>query len=150
MARRPGRIARRPRPQHLSMVIIDTTVWIDYLRGAATPQARWLDIEMDQQRLGITDLILCEVLQGTGSDREFAEVQSALTRLAVFDMGGTELAIAAAQNYRVLRARGRTVRRTIDWLIGTFCLLNGHNLLHNDRDFDAFEEYLGLRVIHPA
>jgi hypothetical protein len=131
------------------MVIVDTTVWIDYLKGSNTPQAQWLDAELDRQRLGITDLILCEVLQGTDSDRDFAQVQAELTRLQVFDTGGPELAIASAQNYRALRAKGRVIRRTTDCLIASFCLQYNFALLHNDRDFDPFEQYLNLQVIHP-
>ena len=131
------------------MVIIDTTVWIDYLNGAPTPQADWLDGEVGRQRLGLTDIILCEVLQGIRDDRLFAEVQTELLKFEVFSTGGTELAIATARNYRALRAKGHTVRTTIDGLIATFCLLNGHTLLHNDRDFDSFEQVLGLHVVHP-
>jgi hypothetical protein len=131
------------------MVIVDTTVWVDYLKGASTPQAEWLELEMGRQRLGLTDLILCEVLQGVRGERRFADVCRELLKYEIFTTGGTELAIAAARNYRALRAKGYTVRRTIDCLIATFCLSNGHNLLHNDRDFDPFEQALGLRVIHP-
>lgn len=131
------------------MVIIDTTVWIDYLKGSNTAQVNWLDAQLDQQRLGITDLILCEVLQGTNSDKEFTQVQTELSRLQIFDTGGVELAVASAQNYRALRAKGRIVRRTIDCLIASFCLQYNFALLHNDRDFDPFEQYLNLQVIHP-
>lgn len=131
------------------MVIVDTTVWIDYLRGAQTPQVAWLEAEAGRQRLGLTDLILCEVLQGVTSDKQFAEVRKALLKFEVFPTGGIELALAAAQHYRALRAKGRTVRKTIDCLIATFCLKNNHTLLHNDRDYDGFEELLGLRVLRP-
>ncbi|MBI3734638.1 MAG: PIN domain nuclease [Chloroflexi bacterium] len=131
------------------MVIVDTTVWIDYLRDAKTPATAWLEIEMDRQRLGLTDLILCEVLQGVRDARQFAAVRDNLLNFAVFSAGGTELAIQAAQNYRALRIRGYTVRRTIDCLIATFCLMNNHDLLHSDRDFDPFERGLGLRVVRP-
>jgi predicted nucleic acid-binding protein len=131
------------------MVIVDTTVWIDYLAGTATPQVDWLEGEMDRQRLGLTDIILCEVLQGIRGDRRFVQVRDQLLSLEVFGTGGVALAVAAARNYRVLRARGWTVRTTIDGLIATFCLLNAHTLLHNDRDFDRFEEVLDLRVVHP-
>jgi predicted nucleic acid-binding protein len=131
------------------MVIVDTTVWIDYLAGTATPQVDWLEREMDRQRLGLTDIILCEVLQGIRGDRRFVQVRDQLLSLEVFGTGGVALAVAAARNYRVLRARGWTVRTTIDGLIATFCLLNAHTLLHNDRDFDRFEEVLDLRVVHP-
>ncbi len=131
------------------MVIIDTTVWIDYLRGAENPETSWLDQELTRQRLGLTDLILCEVLQGIREDNHFAEVRDELLGFHLFEAGGKELALASALNYRALRAHGYTIRRTIDCLIATFCLQAGHELLHRDRDFDAFEKTLGLRVIHP-
>jgi predicted nucleic acid-binding protein len=130
------------------MVIVDTTVWVDYLRGAENPETRWLDRELQRQRLGLTDLILCEVLQGIGERRNFDRVREDLLKFAVFPSGGVDLAIAAAEHYRELRQRGVTVRKTIDCLIATFCLLEGHALLHRDRDFEVFEEFLGLRVIH--
>ena len=131
------------------MTIVDTTVWIDYLRGAANPHTDWLDRELNRQRLGLTDLILCEVLQGIGEDSTFIRVRRDLSRFEVFDTGGEALAVAAARNYRSLRSSGHTVRKTIDCLIATFCLMERHSLLHRDRDFDPFEKYLGLRVIHP-
>ncbi len=131
------------------MVIVDTTVWVDYLNGVARPHTDWLDRELDQQRLGLTDLILSEVLQGVRDERAAAETRRELLKCEVFTTGGVELAVTAAQNYRALRAKGRTIRRTIDCWIATFCLLNDHVLLHNDSDFNPFEEYLRLRVIHP-
>lgn len=131
------------------MVIVDTTVWIDYFGGIANEHTTWLDAELRRQRLGLTDLILCETLQGIRSDTVFSQVRSELLRLHLFNTGGSELAIAAAQNYRSLRQRGQTIRKTIDSLIATFCIEEDHSLLHRDRDFDAFEKYLQLRVIHP-
>jgi len=130
------------------MVIVDTTVWIDYFCGNFTPQVGWLEKEMTRQRLGITDIILCEVLQGIRDDQQFARVRKALLRYEIFPTGGIDLALAAVENYRALRAQGITVRKTIDCLVATFCLQNGHTLLHNDRDFDPFEAVLGLQVIH--
>ena len=130
------------------MVIVDTTVWIDYLRGTENLEASWLIRELQQQPLGLTDLILCEVLQGIRDQRTLAEVRDDLLQFHVFQAGGTELAIAAAQNYQILRERGHTVRKTIYCLIATFCLKAGHTLLHRDRDFDVFEKLLGLRVVH--
>lgn len=130
------------------MVIVDTTVWIDYLGGHVIPQTEWLDRELERQRLGLTDVILCEVLQGVRSDHSFEETRRRLLRLEVFDTGGAELAIAAARNYRYLRSKGRTVRRVTDSWIATFCVLHGHALLHDDRDFEPFEELLGLAVVH--
>ncbi len=129
-------------------MIVDTTVWIDYLRGTSTPETDWLDAELDRQRLGVTDLIICEVLQGVRDDATAADVERQLRKLRVFEMGGVELAREAARNYRTLRSRGHTVRKTIDCLIATFCLRERHSLLHRDRDFDPFEDHLALSVVH--
>ena len=118
------------------MVIVDTTVWVDYLNGFDTRYTAWLDEQLERQRLGLTDLILCEVLQGIRDDKQAARVREELLEFEILTMGGIALAVTAAQNYRLLRARGRTVRKTIDSLIATFCLLNDHELIHNDRDFD--------------
>jgi predicted nucleic acid-binding protein len=131
------------------MTIVDTTVWIDYFRGAVNPHTEWLDQQLGRKPLALIDLILCEVLQGVPSDSEFARVQKLLSALKVFQTGGGALAIASAKNYRTLRSQGYTVRRTIDSLIATFCLLESHSLVHRDRDFEAFERRLGLQVIHP-
>ena len=132
------------------MVIVDTSVWVDYLRGTDTPGVGWLDAELERQRLGLTDLIFCEVLQGARTDAEFARLRRELSKLEIHPMGGATLAVAAAANYRALRKRGSTVPKTIDCLIATFCMVNGHTLLHADRDFDPFEAFLGLRVVHPG
>jgi hypothetical protein len=129
------------------LIIVDTTVWVDYLRGVDTPEAQWLELRLESERMGLTDLILCEVLQGTRSPGDFRAVQSELLRFEVFETGGIPVAIAAARNTRRLRSEGITVRRTIDCLIATFCLQGGHALLHRDRDFDPFERYLGLAVV---
>lgn len=132
------------------MVIVDTTVWVDYLNGAETPEVAWLEEHLTAIRLGLLDLMLCEVLQGLDTDAEAARVLRDLRRFELFRTGGLDLAVESARRYRQLRARGRTVRKTIDCLIATFCLLHGHTLLHCDRDFDPFEEILGLQVVHPA
>jgi predicted nucleic acid-binding protein len=131
------------------VTIVDTTVWIDYLGGTVNPHTDWLDRQLERQRLGLTDLILFEVLQGIRDEPDFRRVRRELSRFALFQTGGEELAVASAQNYRLLRVRGYTVRKTIDCLIASFCLLDGHSLLHRDRDFDAFEQHLGLQVIQP-
>jgi predicted nucleic acid-binding protein len=130
------------------MVIVDTTVWIDYLRGASNHETAWLDRELKQQRLGLTDLILCEVLQGIRDEGTFKQVRDELLKFEVFPTGGIELAVEAAKNYRTLRQQGYTVRKTVDCWIATFCLLSGHKLLHRDHDFDPFEKILGLQVVH--
>lgn len=130
------------------MVIVDATVWIDYLRGEENLETLWLERHLTQQPIGLTDLTLCEVLQGVRGS-EFSYICDDLLRFHLFSTGGLELAIAAARNYVSLRERGLTVRKTIDCIVATFCLVAGHELLHRDRDFDAFERVLGLRVIHP-
>ncbi|MGB8579795.1 MAG: PIN domain nuclease [Candidatus Sulfotelmatobacter sp.] len=132
------------------MVIVDTTVWVDYLRAVENPETVWLDAQLERRRMGLTDLILCEVLQGISQERDFVQVQKELLKFKIFRTGGSELAVAAAQNYRDLRRSGYTVRKTIDCLIATFCLLGKHELLHRDRDFDCFERLLGLKVVHAA
>jgi predicted nucleic acid-binding protein len=109
----------------------------------------WLDTALERQRLGLTDIILCEVLQGVRDDVAAKAVERELAKLVVFETGGIALARDAARNYRTLRSRGHTVRKTIDCLIATFCLREHHWLLHRDRDFDPFEEFLELSVIHP-
>ena len=131
------------------MVIVDTTVWIDYLGGAVNRETEWLDHAVRRERLGLTDLILCEVLQGIRDQAVFTRVRVVLMNFQVFAPGGSDLAIAAACHYRTLRQRGFTIRKTIDCWIATFCLLSGHSLLHRDRDFDSFESELGLQVVHP-
>jgi predicted nucleic acid-binding protein len=131
------------------VVIVDTTVWIDYLQGAQNAETAWLDTELNRQRLGLTNIILCEVLQVVRDDVIAKQVETSLTKCEVFDMGGVVLAREAARNYRTLRSRGHTVRKTIDCLIATFCLRGEHSLLHRDRDFEPFEKLLGLSVIHP-
>lgn len=131
------------------MVIVDTTVWVDYLNGVHNPETDWLNIELDRQRLGLTDIILCEVLQGVPDDLTAKQVERELAKFEVFKTGGVALAREAAHNYRMLRSRGRTVRKTIDCLIATFCLREQHSLLHRDRNFDPFERVLQLPVIHP-
>jgi predicted nucleic acid-binding protein len=130
------------------MIIVDTTVWVDYLRGSRTAETDWLETHVTRERLALTDLILCEVLQGTTTVRDFQSVHTELLKCEVFETGTIRVALEAASNYRRLREAGRTVRRTIDTLIATFCLLEGHSLLHRDRDYDPFEEVLGLNVIH--
>jgi predicted nucleic acid-binding protein len=131
------------------VTIVDSTVWIDYFRGRETVHTDWLDLRASTDPIGLTDLILCEVLQGVRDERLLPKLQKDLSVFQLFDAGGAHVALAAAANSRALRRRGRTVRGTIDCLIATFCMLNGHSLLHDDRDYDAFEKELGLAVVHP-
>jgi predicted nucleic acid-binding protein len=129
------------------MVIVDSTVWIDYFRGVENPQSVWLDAQTETKRLGLTDLILSEVLQGIRDDHEFLRVQTELFKFELFTPGEIELAVRAAENFRALRKKGFTIRRIADCWIATFCLREGHELLHRDRDFDPFEAELGLLVV---
>jgi predicted nucleic acid-binding protein len=130
------------------VVIVETSVWIDYIREVQNGPTEWLRGHLDSD-IGLTDLTLCEVLQGTRSAASFSKVRTHLMLFPVVPAGGTWMALAAAQNYRTLRDRGTTVRKTIDCLIATCCIENDYSLLHRDRDFDGFEKHLGLRVIHP-
>jgi len=130
------------------MVIVDTTVWIDYINGVRNPQTDWLDDHIDGL-LGYTDLILCEILQGARDERAFLKLRREMDRFVFVPSGGVELAISAARNYRILRSQGFTVRKTIDCLIATICIDEGYPLLHHDVDFEPFEKVLGLRVVHP-
>jgi predicted nucleic acid-binding protein len=121
-------------------------VWIDYFNGAITPQTERLDELLSQEPLAIGDLIVVEVLQGFDDDREFSQARKFLASLTLVEIGGIDIAIAAALNFRALRKRGITIRKTIDTIIATRCIESGHELLHSDRDFEPFTKYLGLRV----
>ena len=129
------------------MILVDSSVWIDYFNGRPSGETDLLDRLLTAQRPLLGDLILAEVLQGFRSDLDFHRARRELDQLPWVRIGGRDTAIAAAQNFRVLRQRGVTVRKTIDALIASFCIIHHHELLHCDRDFDAFERHLGLRVI---
>jgi predicted nucleic acid-binding protein len=129
------------------VILVDTSVWVDHLNDSSTLQVRTLRELIGRQRLLVGDLILCEVLQGLLSDREAALVEQAMRRFNVVSLTNPELAVRAAANYRFLRGKGVTIRKTIDVLIGTFCIEQGHALLHADRDFEPMQLHLGLRVI---
>ncbi len=129
------------------MICVDSSVWIDYFNGKESKQTNLLDALLETERLVMGDLILSEVLQGFRDDRDFRKAKGLFSNLPVFDMLGRELAIESAKNYRLLRKRGWTVRKTIDVWIATFCIHNRFSLLHDDRDFDPIEQYLGLKTI---
>lgn len=126
------------------MILVDSSVWIDYFRGTPTLQADKLDKLLGREPLAIGDLILTEVLQGFARESDFNEAKRLLTSLVVVDLGGQAVAVQAARNYRVLRALGITVRKTIDTIIATRCIDGGYTLLYADRDFDPFVTHLGL------
>lgn len=129
------------------MILVDSSVWVDYFRGTITAQTDQLDRLLGREPLAIGDLILAEVLQGFDSERDFKAAERLLTTLLIVEIGGREIAIQAARNYRLLRGHGVTIRKTIDTMIATRCIVSGFDLLHSDRDFDAFAAYLGLRVV---
>jgi len=129
------------------VILVDSSVWIDYFRGASTAETEKLDGLLGRERLAIGDLILAEVLQGFASERHFNRVRKMLGALEMVELGGKEIPIQAARNFRALRRAGVTVRKTIHTVIATRCIEDGYELLHSDRDFDAFEKYLGLRVV---
>ena len=128
------------------MVVVDTSVWVEYFNGVYTPTTNTLDKLLGSGRILTGDLILAELLQGFTSDTDYRRVRRFLSTLPYVDLVGKAVALAAAENYRTLRARGFTVRKTIDVLIGTFCIMHSHDLLHSDRDFEPMEKSLGLRV----
>lgn len=127
------------------MILVDSSVWIDYFRGTATLQTKKLDAVLGVEPIATGDLILTEVLQGFVSDRDFSQAQELMASLVARDLAGQAIEIQAARNYRVLRALGVTVRKTIDTVIATHCIENDLPLLYSDRDFDPFIEHLSLR-----
>ncbi len=129
------------------MIIVDSSVWIDYFNGNITPKTDWLDAALGNQPILIGDLILTEVLQGFQSDKDFKKAKSLLLNFPVVEMLGQEAALKSVSNYRYLRKKGVTIRKTIDVIIGTFCIHNSFSLLHDDRDFTPLEKYLHLRVV---
>lgn len=129
------------------MILVDSSVWVDYLRGVETRQTDRLHALLGVEPVAIGDLILAEVLQGTNTDKEFKHVLHLLGSLDVVQLGGLAVAVQAARNFRALRAKGCTVRKTIDCLIATRCIMDGLTLLHCDRDFEPFAAHLGLRTL---
>lgn len=127
------------------MILVDSSVWIDYFRGDATAQADRLDALLGKEDLIVGDVVLAEVLQGFDADRDFRTALSLFETLTIVDLGGRDMAIEAAHNFRRLRRLGVTVRKTIDTLIATYCIQNDLALLYSDRDFDPFVAHLGLR-----
>lgn len=128
------------------MIVADTSVWIDYVKGIDASHTNILDHELIYNRVVTGDIIIAEFLQGFKNDREYLIAKQIMDNLEYRDFLGKEIAIQAANNYRKLRKHGITVRKTIDVIIATFCIENGLPLIHNDRDFDPMEEILGLIV----
>jgi predicted nucleic acid-binding protein len=131
------------------MLIVDSTVWIDYFNGRVTPQTDYLHDAVAYIHILVGDLILAEVLQGFRKDADFEAARLTLGKFSQASLVSSTLAVQSARNFRFLRQKGITVRKTIDSLIETYCIENSHDLLHSDVDFDPYEQFLGLSVIHP-
>lgn len=128
------------------MILVDTSVWIDYFNGVSTTQTDHLDRILSEETVLMGDIILTEILQGFDSEKEFRLAKQALDPLDCVDLGGKSLAVKAASNFRLLRSKGITIRKTVDMLIGTWCIEHEVELLHNDKDFDQIASLLPLRI----
>ena len=129
------------------MIVADSSVWIDYFNGVVTGQTERLDTSLRDELVVIGDIILAEVLQGFKRDGDFRKAKQLLDALVFKEMLGRDLAVKSAQNYRKLRKKGVTVRKTIDVMIATFCIENGLALLHSDKDFEPMTKHLGLKSV---
>jgi predicted nucleic acid-binding protein len=129
------------------VIVVDSSVWIGFLNGRDVPQVRRLRAILGTDEIVIGDLMLCEVLQGLQSERSAREVEALLRRFDIVPMAADAIAAVAARNFRSLRRRGITIRKTIDVLIGTWCIENRMPLLHNDGDFRPMARYLGLMEV---
>jgi len=128
------------------MVIVDTSAWVEYFRNGSPDVVAKVDLALDGELVAIGDLIYCEVMQGIRSERQRAEVSGLLLSLPQFEMVGFQIAEKSAANYRLLRSKGVTVRKTMDVLIGTFCAERGFRLVHCDSDFDLMARHIGLDI----
>ncbi|CAM3019949.1 PIN domain nuclease [Komagataeibacter xylinus] len=126
------------------MILVDSSVWIDFFRGKTTPEVDLLDQMLGEDLVSIGDLMMTEVLQGFSNERDFNQAQRMLGALDLVEIGGRDVMVEAARYFRHLRSRGITIRKTIDTLIATRCIVSGHRLLYSDRDFDPFVDHLGL------
>jgi len=129
------------------MILVDSSVWIDYFNGKKTSKTDWLDSALGNKPIIIGDLILAEVLQGFQTENDFGTAKNLLLDFPFMEMLGQNMAIKSAINYRFLRKKGVTVRKTIDVMIGTFCIHHHFSLLHDDSDFDPLEKHLKLKTI---
>jgi hypothetical protein len=129
------------------MLLVDSTVWIDYFKGVRSPKTDYLDDILGEQIVLVGDIILAEVLQGFRRDRDFERAREALGRFPQVSLSDPELAVQSARNLRILREKGVTVRKTIDCFIATYCIETGTPLLHADRDYEPYEEHLGLKSV---
>jgi predicted nucleic acid-binding protein len=130
------------------MIVVDSSIWIDYFNGKKTPQTDWLDSSLGNTPVLMGDLILIEVLQGFQNSKEFMVAKDLLLGMPFMPMVGRAIALKSAENYRSLRRRGVTVRKTIDIIIGTFCIYYQLPLLHDNRDFDPMVKFLELKIVN--
>jgi predicted nucleic acid-binding protein len=141
-------MAGRPRRhENRQVILVDSSVWIEYFNGKDCPQTDKLDSLLGTELLATGDLMLTEILQGFRTDTGFEEARRLLTSLDVIELGGRDIAVQAARNYRQLRGMGITVRKTIDTIIATRCIEDEHQLLFTDRDFEPFVQHLGLKSV---
>lgn len=131
------------------MMLVDSSVWIDYFNGTITPQTDYLDSILGVEEIVVGDLILAEVLQGFRLDKDYRAAHKALCAFPIVNLVGQQIALKSVENYRALRKQGITIRKTIDCLIATFCIEHAMDLLHADSDFEPFEQRLHLNVVHP-
>ena len=129
------------------MILVDSSVWIDYFNGQVTPETNKLDILLGVKPLGIGDLILTEVLRGFRSDLDYQTAKKLMLTLSIFEMLGTDMAIQSADNFSILRKRGITVRKTADVIIASYCIEHNYSLLFADKDFLPFVAHLGLKAV---
>ncbi len=129
------------------MILVDSSVWIDYFLGRDTPQVEILDKSLGVRSVGVGDLVLTEVLQGFRDDKDYRIARSIMDELTVFEMLGKDLAIKSAENFRKLRKKGITIRKTADVIIATYCIEHGMPLLFSDKDFKPFVQHLQLTEV---
>lgn len=127
------------------MILVDTSVWIDYLNGIDSPHSDALDLGLQKGNIAIGDLIFLEILQGIRSDKDYQKIKTQLSKLDQYELFGQGMVESCANNYRFLRKKGRTIRATADVIIATYCIENNISLLFKDRDFTPFVKYLGLQ-----
>lgn len=129
------------------MMLVDSSIWIDYFNGKITPETNKLDTLLGVEPLGIGDLILTEVLRGFRSDTDYETAKKLMMTLSIFDMLGSDMAVESADNFRLLRKQGITVRKTADVIIATYCIKHNYSLLFADKDFLPFVRHLGLKSV---
>jgi len=129
------------------MILVDSSIWVDYFNGISSKQTDWLDTALGEEVIIIGDIILAEVLQGFQKDADYKRAKELLLDFPIIDLTGKDVALESATNYRYLRKKGKTIRKTIDVLIATACIHHGLTLLHNDKDFVPFEKYLNLKSV---